>query len=243
MRLSGICIRKTGSFHFTSSPEADETTRYIEAVRPDEEAIFDEIFQVSDAAEGFSRGKLYLEMLLAEPGDDPSLFSTQLTPEQGLRLIARCDLDFQISARYRYNPKASFLLLINNDSPTSLIREIVAYVSEKLRLESDVYNLCLTGTLVDKDGKNIMMNYAGKTIIVLANPMDYFGEKAGSYTSSSTPGWLVYYLRGAQAWRSSVYQTSTTSYNLGRIWWPPLNFSLMTVVQMAHSMLLKPTPY
>lgn len=96
----------------------------------------------------------------------------------GFRMIAGFNLSFQISPAYKYDPEATFLLVVNTDTRGSLIREITAYIHEELHLKVDVYNLSVSGTPFDKTpNQNILMDYAGKAIIILSHPMDYFAQQ------------------------------------------------------------------
>lgn len=170
---------------------SNETFQYAQIIEPGGQAIFNQILCVSDTAKPFSRGSVHLEMLLGEPGDDTSLFSPAPSPVLGARLIAKFDLNIQISPAYKYDPEASFLLLVNTDAPGSLISEIIAFIQRSLRLKVDVYNLSVSGSFVDKKaGENILTRYAGKTIIILCNSTDYFGQ-AGRVAYEFIDPWLI----------------------------------------------------
>ncbi|KAF1955062.1 hypothetical protein CC80DRAFT_594675 [Byssothecium circinans] len=190
-RLCGTRLHKTGSFSFKTPVENDESLQYIDIIDPAGEVAFNQIFRVADSAEPFSRGMMYLEMLLGEPSNDPSRYSPAPSPMPGVRWIARFDLGFQISSAYHYNPEASYLLLVNTNTPGSLVREIIAYVHGSLYLGVDVYNLSVSGTLVEKNtNENILKRYWGKTIIILANQMDYFGQ-LGRHAYEFIDPWLA----------------------------------------------------
>lgn len=159
----------------------DESFQYIQLIEPGGEVILHEVFCVTPSAEPFSRGNLYPELLLAEPNDN----------SPGIRIIAGFNLGFQISPAYTYDPEATFLLVVNTDTPGSLIREMTAYIQEELHLNVDVYNLSVTGTLIGRTkNENILMDYVGKAIIILSNPMDYFGQQ-GRFAWEFIDPWLV----------------------------------------------------
>jgi hypothetical protein len=191
-RVCGTRLWKTGDFDFKEPPDNDEKLRYIELIDPGCECVFSEIFVVPDSAEPFSRGEMHLQMLLAEPGNDPRRFNAVMSPMPGLRSIAQFDPDIQVSAAYTYSPGSSFLLLVNASSPGSLIREILAIVEDVLSLAVDVYNLSVSGTLIDTtmNNENILMRYSGKTLIILANPFDYFGYQ-GRVAYEFIDPWLI----------------------------------------------------
>lgn len=177
-RLCGTRLRKSGSFDFKTPMDNDESFQYIQLIEPGGEAVFHQVFHVAPSAEPFSWGNMYPELLLAEPRDDPSTFNPVLAVMPGVRMIAGFNLSFQISPAYKYNPEATFLLVVNTDTPGSLIREIIAYINGELHLKVDVYNLSVSGTLLDKTtNQNILMDYAGKAIIILSHPMDYFTQQ------------------------------------------------------------------
>lgn len=190
-RLCGTRLRQAGSFEFKPPVENDESFQYAQLIEPGGETTFYQVFCVSDSAEPFSRGSMHLEMLLGEPGSDASLFSPSPSPISSVRLIARFDLNIQMSPAYKYDPEASFLLLVNTDTPGSLIREITGYIRAMLHLKVDVYNLSVSGTLVDKrTDENILTRYAGRTIIILCNSTDYFGQP-GRVAYEFIDPWLV----------------------------------------------------
>ncbi|PGG99856.1 hypothetical protein AJ80_09278 [Polytolypa hystricis UAMH7299] len=190
-RLCGTRLHKVGQFDFKTPMDNDESFKYIEIIEPGCEAVFSEALYVDNSAEPFSRGNMCLEIFLAEPGDDPSKFSQISSSMPGVRWIAKFDLDLQISPLYKHNPDASFLLLANTGTPGSLVRELVAYIQGTLFLGVDVYNISISGNLMDMNtNESVLRGYVGKTVIILANPMDYFGQH-GRFTYEFIDPWLA----------------------------------------------------
>lgn len=170
--------------------ENDSCVHYAQLIEPGEEEAFRQVLCVSDSAVPFSRGNVHLEMLLGEPGDNSELFNQAQPLMSSVRLLAKFDLDIQISQPYKHTYEAYFLILVNTATPGSLIRKMIAYMHGMLHLGADIYNLSVTGTFVDKTGQSVLEKYAGKTIIILCNPMDYFGA-IGRVAYEFIDPWLV----------------------------------------------------
>ena len=83
----------------------------------------------------------------------------------------------QIASAYTQNPGSQFLLVVNCQTPNTIIRQIKRFIEQELLLVVDVYNVSLTGSL-RKWGNNasVLQNYRGKSIIVYGNEFDWFGK-------------------------------------------------------------------
>jgi hypothetical protein len=88
-------------------------------------------------------------------------------------------LDMQISAKYTYNPAADYLLVVNADTKREVIHQICGLVAD-LGLQLDIWNMSVYGNFRDpnctvpENADHVFYNYMGKSIIVLANPFEYF---------------------------------------------------------------------
>lgn len=188
-------MAKVGSFDFSLATAGNDKYQYIDLLEPGDEATFGLVFKVSDDAEAFDRAKFLVQLLLDEPSQDFERFSP-IPLISGLRCIAWFDRDFQISPAYSFDPDAAYLLIVNSGTPRSLVRDVVNFVSDQAGLKMDVYNHSVSGTLLQASshgkvgGENVLLSYAGKTIVLLANEMDYFGEHGRAVYEFIDP-WLV----------------------------------------------------
>lgn len=135
----------------------------IEVLQPGETAPVTVDFQVSELVNEFTTGNMVINLMLSDPHT------------KKMRNVVSFDLRIQISPSYRYNPAAGFLLVINGSSPNAFVVQIIDFIQHGLHLAVDVFNLSLTGSFQAADTRNqVLLNYAGKTILILGNTMNYF---------------------------------------------------------------------
>ena len=125
-------------------------------------------------------GNLKLELLLSEPGSVEALFS-QIGTEHGeyrnLRSVVSYAITLQIAGTYAYNPKSSFLLVVNSQTANTVIHQIIRFIEHELRLWLDIFNLSVGGSLENSaTGKSVLEDYQGKGIIIFPNMFPYFGR-------------------------------------------------------------------
>jgi hypothetical protein len=85
--------------------------------------------------------------------------------------IQRFRLPIQISNHYRYNTKASVLLVTNSSTSRRQVEEWLNLTSSK-EMIMDIYNVSLYGHMGLND--SILNKYLGKTVVLLGNAFDYF---------------------------------------------------------------------
>jgi hypothetical protein len=74
---------------------------------------------------------------------------------------------------------SKFLVVINGSTPNTAIIQTLNVINDGLHFPSDVFNLSLTGSFkMSGAARNILWDYLGKTVIIFANPLNYF--QAGS---------------------------------------------------------------
>jgi len=157
--------------------QQNQNYRNLDVIDPGHDAIFNQIFTVPETAEPFSKAYLQLEMLLSQPWTNADSYMPNVfQPSPGLRRIAWFDPVTQISGTYRFNPRASYLMVVNTTTPGSLVRALMNFVEQTLGLAIDVYNISVTGSLiVSGEVESVLQKYSGKTVILLSNTFDYFG--------------------------------------------------------------------
>ncbi|KAK3991425.1 hypothetical protein QBC44DRAFT_341024 [Cladorrhinum sp. PSN332] len=137
----------------------------IEVLDPGETMPVTVDFQVSELVNEFTTGNMIINLMLSDPHT------------KKMRKVVSFDLRIQISPSYRHNPAARFLLVINGSSPNGFVLQIINFIQEGLHLPVDVFNLSLTGSFQSGDNRNeVLINYTGKTIILLGNTMNYFQQ-------------------------------------------------------------------
>lgn len=153
---------------------------------------------MSDRADQYSNGALNLELLLSEPGDKPGRFSTLESPHSPLRSIIHYPIEVQISARYSYNPDSSFLLVVNADTRPEVIQQTLKLIGGDLELSMDIWNLSVYGNFINPlTGACVLFEYVGKSVIVFANPFEYFGQGVRSAFGLLDP-FTISYLAAAE---------------------------------------------
>ena len=144
------------------------------------EVPISQTFAVSQLAMPYNDGNLKLELLLSEPGSVEALFS-QIGTEHGeyrnLRSVVSYAITLQIAGTYAYNPKSSFLLVVNSQTANTVIHQIIRFIEHELRLWLDIFNLSVGGSLENSaTGKSVLEDYQGKGIIIFPNTFPYFGR-------------------------------------------------------------------
>jgi hypothetical protein len=137
----------------------------VDCLEPGETAAVAVEFQVSDLVEEFTTGNLLASLLLSDPQTGQ------------LRVVVAFDLRIQISPSYQYNPSARFLLVVNASTPNAFTLQIIHFIQFGLHLAVDLFNLSLTGSFTTRDTRqDVLLNYSGKTILILGNTMNYFQD-------------------------------------------------------------------
>ena len=108
-----------------------------------------------------------------------------------LPVIQAVQLEVQISPPYTFNPNASFLLVTNSDTDADVVRTWRSFIQADLRLELDIWNLSLYGSMESKDEEggfsSVLASYAGKSVIILCNNFDYFSRGQRTATDFCEP--------------------------------------------------------
>lgn len=112
-----------------------------------------------------------------------ALIQLQLTPPDGVHnepaTIQNFDLPIQVSNIYKYNDDADLLLVTNLGTTAEEVALWRQLVEEKFGLSMDLWNVSLTGQMEiisAGERESLFQKYAGKTIIVLGNKFQYFGQ-------------------------------------------------------------------
>lgn len=179
--------------------EADITTRgldMLDALGPGTAVTIGQTFRVSDRADQYSTGALTLELLLSEPGDKEDRFSSLPSRHRPLRSIMQYPIEVQISARFSYNPNSSFLLVVNAETRPEIIHQLFGLMGD-LKMSLDVWNLSVYGNFINPlTGQCVLFEYVGKSVIIFANPFEYFRQGARSAFGLTDP-FIVSYLAAA----------------------------------------------
>jgi hypothetical protein len=65
---------------------------------------------------------------------------------------------------------------MNAGIPERFLRQFQHFIKQILSLQVDIYNISLSGSLLQANKKNVMESYIGKSIIVPSNRFTYFGS-------------------------------------------------------------------
>lgn len=203
-RPAATCLSEIGGnqiFTFPGDDSKTGPTRGLDALdllAPGSSITISQTFRVSDRADQYSTGALNLELLLSEPGDKEHRFSTLESPHRPLRSIMHYPIEVQISARYSYNPDSSFLLVVNAETKPEVIHQTTKLIGGDLELGMDVWNLSVYGNFINPlTGKCVLFEYVGKSVIIFANPFEYFGKGVRSAFGLLDP-FTISYLAAAE---------------------------------------------
>lgn len=181
---------------------------------------------MSDRADQYSNGAFNLELLLSEPGDKEKRFSTLDCPHRPLRSIMHYPIEVQISARYSYNPNSNFLLVVNADTKPEVIQQVFKFIGGDLEMSMDVWNLSVYGNFINPlTGTCVLFEYVGKSVIMFANPFEYFGLGIRSVFGLLDP-FTISYLAAAET-QFLFPETAVNDGSLGP-WFSALNFPTYT---------------
>lgn len=163
---------------------------------PGNAVVMSQTFRVSDRANQYSTGVLNLELLLSEPSDKENRISTLASAHRPLRSIMHYSIEVQVSAKYSFNPDSQFLLVVNADTRPEVIQKIFKFVAD-LDMSMDVWNLSVYGNFISPlTGRCVLFEYVGKSVIVFANPFEYFGQGVRSAFGLLDP-FIISYLAAA----------------------------------------------
>ncbi|CUS12727.1 unnamed protein product [Tuber aestivum] len=183
-RRAGTCLSENGGtriFAFVDESGVGDARGLdlLDTLDPGTAVTIRQTFKVSDQAEPYSTGSMTLELVLSEPGNNEGRFSPLESAHSQMRSVMHYPLDMQISAKYTYNPAADYLLIVNADTKREVIHQICGLVAD-LGLQLDIWNMSVYGNFRDpnctipENADHVFYNYMGKSIIVLANPFEYF---------------------------------------------------------------------
>jgi hypothetical protein len=90
----------------------------------------------------------------------------------------------QISDVYSLSPNPSYLLVVNSKTPNHAIHQIIVLLRNRLRTHLDIFNLSLVGSYASPikhenphdDNKNVLKDYAGKSVIIFGNSFPFFNQ-------------------------------------------------------------------
>ncbi|KAK3317113.1 hypothetical protein B0T19DRAFT_363246 [Cercophora scortea] len=140
-----------------------DITDMIGVLEPGESIPITVDFQVSQLVEEFTAGSMLVNLILSHPSSGV------------MRAVVSFDLRIQVSPSYRYNPSARFLLVTTAQSPNDFVLQVIKFINLDLNLEVDVFNLSLSGSFkIPRTQQDVLGNYAGKSVIILGNTMNYF---------------------------------------------------------------------
>ncbi|KAK3683011.1 hypothetical protein B0T22DRAFT_494587 [Podospora appendiculata] len=140
-----------------------DVTDMIGVLEPGESMPITVDFQVSQLVGEFTAGSMLVNLILSHPSGG------------AMRAVVSFDLRIQVSPSYRYNPSARFLLVTSAQSPNDFVLQVIKFIRLDLNLGVDVFNLSLSGSFKDpRTQQDVLANYAGKSIIILGNTMNYF---------------------------------------------------------------------
>ncbi|KAH0564731.1 hypothetical protein GP486_001878 [Trichoglossum hirsutum] len=166
-RHCGTRFSDPGGIFVLSYAEADsphEANDPLEILDPGAEVTIDQSFEVSNDVLPYSAGQLTLQLMLSDPCNG------------GMRPVMIYGINMQISGAYKYDPLSQFLLVVNSFTPNNAIHKIINFVRYGLGLHVDIFNLSVSGSYIDKNtGQNVLNAYGGKSIIIFGNDFVYFG--------------------------------------------------------------------
>lgn len=227
-RTAATCLSEIGSnqiFTFPGDDTKGGPTRgfdNLDILAPGTSITISQTFRVSDRADQYSNAALRLELLLSEPGDKENRFSTLDCPHRPLRSIMHYPIEVQISARYSYNPDSKFLLVVNADTKPEVIQQAFKFIGGDLEMSMDVWNLSVYGNFINPlTGTCVLFEYVGKSVIVFANPFEYFGQGMRSAFGLLDP-FTISYLAAAET-QFLFPETTTNDASLGP-WFSALIF-------------------
>lgn len=227
-RTAATCLSEIGSnqiFTFPGDDSKGGPTRgfdKLDILAPGTSITISQTFRVSDRADQYSNAALRLELLLSEPGDKETRFSTLDCPHRPLRSIMHYPIEVQISARYSYNPDSKFLLVVNADTKPEVIQQTFKFIGGDLEMSMDVWNLSVYGNFINPlTGTCVLFEYVGKSVIVFANPFEYFGQGVRSAFGLLDP-FTISYLAAAET-QFLFPETTANDASLGP-WFSALTF-------------------
>lgn len=148
---------------YATKDSPHETIDRIDVLDVGSEVPITEDFQVSQSVPVFTTGYIVVSLMLSDPHTGAP------------RPITSFNLSIQISSSYSYNPLSQFLLVINGSTPNAAILQTMDFIKNGLNLPTDILNLSLIGSFKDpKTEHNVLWNYLGKSVVIFANPMNYF---------------------------------------------------------------------
>jgi len=131
------------------------------------DAMVHETFTVASHMKTFSTGYLNLELQLSDPHSDI------------MRTIIHHEVRIQVSEDYVFNAESQFLIIVNAFTENQAITQMLQWITQKLHLGADIFNLSLRGTFVDEESReSSLLKYRGKSIIVSGNGFTYFNKKS-----------------------------------------------------------------
>lgn len=183
-RSAGTCLSENGGarvFTFVDESNMGDARGLdlLDTLDPGTAVTIRQTFKVSDQAEPYSTGSMTLELVLSEPGNNEGRYSPLESAHFPMRSVMHYPLDMQISAKYTYNQAADYLLVVNADTKREVIHQICGLVAD-LGLQLDIWNMSVYGNFRDPNcttpanADHVFYNYMGKSIVVLANPFEYF---------------------------------------------------------------------
>lgn len=179
-RGAGTCLSENqGTQIFSFEAGQSRGLDLLDTLDPGTAVTIRQTFKVSEQAEPYSTGALTLELVLSEPGNNEGLYSPLESAHFPMRSVMHYPLEMQISSKYVYNPAADFLLVVNADTKREVIHQICGFAAD-MGMHLDIWNMSVYGNFRDPNctipanAGHVFYNYMGKSIIVLANPFEYF---------------------------------------------------------------------
>jgi len=187
---TGIRFR---SPHATSTSAAAGVTKEVTMINPGQSIIVYEEAEIDENCEPYSAGSMATYLHLSPPPNPQTTTPATSTGiiANALPVIQAVQLEVQISPPYIHNPNASFLLVTNSDTDADVVRTWRSFIEVDLRLELDIWNLSLYGSMEpedDEDGfSTVLASYAGKSVIILCNNFEYFSRGQRTATDFCEP--------------------------------------------------------
>jgi len=171
---------QVGQLLSKSTVWGNEVVQQVGQVKDHETLKFSHTSRISRSARDHSNGHIKIKFYISKPG-------AISTGQDILRLTQSIRLKFQISAAHEIDENATVLVVTNCENNDRL-RALRSFVEGELGLKICVWNVnlyagmqaAIVKTEDDDDElktRNILKEYKGKTVILLGNTFDFFGQK------------------------------------------------------------------
>lgn len=141
-----------------------------------------QLLHVASNARPYKTIKVNLALYISAAGSTPSA-NWDIAKMQ---LIQSHDVEMQVAPGHVFKEKSDILIVTNADTRRDHFEAIQDFITDKLSLTTDIWNVNLYGGLFQADESgddervNVLSLYHGKTVIFLGNKFDFYGLESKS---------------------------------------------------------------